>query len=479
MKGTMRMAYVSCAPCGVRQSTWGSGVHARRFRHNDSRQGVAQWRCEWWKQQVLACVPGTGGVHTSIVPRRQSLSSRFMRMTTTAASEADPSDSAAGTQAQASSEQTEQGDASRRLNATVREIFDAIDSINLRGNWVFDSGNYILLPPSGTRPKAVIHFVGGAFVGRIPHLTYQYFLESLAAEGFLIVATAYDIGLNHMLITDDILTKFDAVATGLALDYGALPVVSVGHSAGALFHALGLSLFPSCQRSAVVLISFNNNQLSDAIPLFKEALGPLISQAYASQDAIPQLRQSIQSLLRVPAQAEQFAQRVVESDVLPTFFKSQFLPTLRDARRIFEQIEPIFDDLAGGNQDFYPSPSDVELAIRARFSAEHVLAVKYGSDPIDATDKLVSFLSDPTDSAASSITGSTRQVLLRVLKGGHASPALQDPFLKNRIPFLENALPEALLGVREPARQCVLSEVEETVRIIAEWIDERLESNDI
>ena len=38
-------------------------------------------------------------------------------------------------------------------------------------------------------PKAVIHFVGGAFVGAAPQLSYRLLLESLAAKGLYVSHT--------------------------------------------------------------------------------------------------------------------------------------------------------------------------------------------------------------------------------------------------------------------------------------------------
>lgn len=34
--------------------------------------------------------------------------------------------------------------------------------------------------------QAMVHFIGGAFVGAAPQLTYRLFLETLAARGFVV-----------------------------------------------------------------------------------------------------------------------------------------------------------------------------------------------------------------------------------------------------------------------------------------------------
>ena len=38
-------------------------------------------------------------------------------------------------------------------------------------------GNWVLYPPEGRAPEAVVHFLGGAFVGAAPQLAYRTLLE--------------------------------------------------------------------------------------------------------------------------------------------------------------------------------------------------------------------------------------------------------------------------------------------------------------
>ena len=54
-----------------------------------------------------------------------------------------------------------------------------------RDDWQQVGGAWVLRPKSG-RPKAVVHFVGGAFVGAAPQLTYRLLLELLAAKQLLV-----------------------------------------------------------------------------------------------------------------------------------------------------------------------------------------------------------------------------------------------------------------------------------------------------
>lgn len=43
-----------------------------------------------------------------------------------------------------------------------------------QGAWV--------LKPRSSKPKAVVHFIGGIFVGAAPQITYRFFLERLSEK---------------------------------------------------------------------------------------------------------------------------------------------------------------------------------------------------------------------------------------------------------------------------------------------------------
>ena len=61
------------------------------------------------------------------------------------------------------------------------------------------------------------------------------------------------------------------------IEYGAVPVVGVGHSCGSLLHMLITSLFPDTPRAANALMSYNNRGVGEAIPFFEELIVPLFS----------------------------------------------------------------------------------------------------------------------------------------------------------------------------------------------------------
>ena len=57
--------------------------------------------------------------------------------------------------------------------------FMQVETIGLAGGWTEKLGNFLLKPPLSMKPVGVIHFLGGAFVGAAPHLTYRYLLDTL------------------------------------------------------------------------------------------------------------------------------------------------------------------------------------------------------------------------------------------------------------------------------------------------------------
>ena len=198
-----------------------------------------------------------------------------------------------------------------------------IQSLNISGRWVSDSGNFLLPPPNNTEVIAVIHFLGGAFVGAAPHLTYRYFLEYLCEKGYLIVATPYRLGFDYIDICDDILTKFDDVGVKLADMYGPLPVIGLGHSCGALLQTLITSLFPDTPRAVNVLLSFNNRPPNIAIPLFEELIIPISEDIMSESD----LSTNIRELLRINRGIfNQALSNFADSKLAPRFIKNDILP---------------------------------------------------------------------------------------------------------------------------------------------------------
>lgn len=114
-------------------------------------------------------------------------------------------------------------------------------------------------------------------MGASPQISYRYMLEKLAEKGFLVVATPYNLSFDHLATCDEVLTRFEDLAPTLAREYGALPVVGIGHSCGALLQLLITCLFPDTPRAANALLSFNNKPVTEAVPFFEEFFAPVFT----------------------------------------------------------------------------------------------------------------------------------------------------------------------------------------------------------
>nr|XP_027100558.1 uncharacterized protein LOC113719536 isoform X3 [Coffea arabica] len=184
-------------------------------------------------------------------------------------------------------------DIERLLTETVKQ---SQGDWRTSSNWSELEGAWVLRPRN-SKPVSIVHFIGGIFVGAAPQLTYRLFLESLAEEGILVIATPYASGFDHFLIADEVQFKFDRCRRLLQEPEQDLPCFGIGHSLGSVIHLLIGSRY-AVQRNGNVLMAFNNKEASIAIPLFSpvlvpmaQSIGPILSQVASS----PTIRLGIRS----------------------------------------------------------------------------------------------------------------------------------------------------------------------------------------
>ena len=136
-------------------------------------------------------------------------------------------------------------------------------------NWQEISGSWVLIPQ---QPIGIIHFLGGAFIGTTPNLTYRWMLEQLAKAGYVVIATPFLNTFDHTAIARSTLNRFESI---LERFYSSnqiqtyLPIYGVGHSLGSKLHLLIGSLY-GVERAGNILISFNNYPVKRAIPLIEQ-----------------------------------------------------------------------------------------------------------------------------------------------------------------------------------------------------------------
>lgn len=131
--------------------------------------------------------------------------------------------------------------------------------------WQSIESNWVLIP---TRPKGIVHFLGGAFLAAAPQISYSRLLESLANSGYLIIATPFlNTSFDHHQIAAEVYEQFEAAIDKLALF--DLPVFGMGHSMGCKIHLI-LSCIYQPDRLGNIFIAYNNYSAKKSIPFFRE-----------------------------------------------------------------------------------------------------------------------------------------------------------------------------------------------------------------
>lgn len=136
--------------------------------------------------------------------------------------------------------------------------------------WREVSGNWLYIPQ---QPRAIIHFLGGAFVAAAPSVTYKLLLEALGRRGYLIVATPFVNTFDHRAIAQEVLVTFDQALYYLEnrITLKRLPIYGLGHSMGCKVHLLINSLY-EVERAGNILMAFNNYSARRSIPFLEQVM---------------------------------------------------------------------------------------------------------------------------------------------------------------------------------------------------------------
>ncbi len=137
--------------------------------------------------------------------------------------------------------------------------------------WQEAVGNWFLVP---YQPRAIIHFLGGAFVAAAPHLTYRWLLEALYEQGYAVIATPFVNTFDHSAIAQETLITFEQGFTFLCRqrpELEDLPVYGLGHSMGCKVHLLIDSLY-GVSRAGNIFVSFNNYPARRSIPMLDQVI---------------------------------------------------------------------------------------------------------------------------------------------------------------------------------------------------------------
>ncbi|CAH2065515.1 unnamed protein product [Thlaspi arvense] len=343
----------------------------------------------------------------------------------------------------------------RRRARSVSLTVAAIGSYNRRNDKIYTRlDSCLVIPPPARfkKPRAIVKFLGGAFVGAVPELAYRanlkvkwdfrswdkflsfqvtgklfafsflpvYLKELLAKEGYLIVSVPYNVTFDHEQAAKQVYERFNScldviVSSGIPnanltpQDLAHLPVFSVGHSNGALLQVLTGSYFAEKIPKVNAIISFNNKSATEAVPYF-EQLGPLIQQMMPVVEASPVYKMARNASGDVLKGLLDTAGTILNNDQ----------EALKSFTKLVDQFPSLFGEVGQGVSEFRPSPLENRNCLKCSYSVPQTLLVQFNSDAIDETDLLEETLRPRIESFG----GTLEKVLL---SGNHLTPCLQDP----------------------------------------------------
>ncbi|KAB5553042.1 hypothetical protein DKX38_010353 [Salix brachista] len=326
----------------------------------------------------------------------------------------------------------------------------------------------VIPPPKGRKPLAIIKFLGGAFIGAVPEVTYSCLIELLAKNGYVVILVPYNVTFDHSQAANQVYERFNAclhllLQSGLphvgltASELAGLPLFSVGHSNGALLQVLTGSYFSENIPKANAIISFNNRPATEAVPYFEQGylkwahghvpLGPLVNQLMPAVEASP--------MYAMARSASGDAWKVL-LDTAGAIIPDSEQEALISLTKFVDQLPSVFGQVTQGISEFKPSPSENRDCCRNSYNVQHTLLVKFNSDAIDETDVLEETLKPRVES----IGGTIEKVQL---SGNHITPCIQDP--KWQVGYVYTPVDAIAQGLKTLS----LNETKVLSRTICDW----------
>ncbi|KAG2502253.1 hypothetical protein HYH03_000739 [Edaphochlamys debaryana] len=341
--------------------------------------------------------------------------------------------------------------ASRQVAVPVRAASTVLE---------LSTGAWVVAPP--VRSKGVVHFLGGAFAGAAPQVVYSLLLDTLAAAGYTSVAIPYAVTFRHDDNAHAMRQRFlDSVAELRASGLGEAappeaPCFGLGHSNGALLHMLIGSFYPGATASNIVM-SFNNKQVKDAIPI------PGLMEAVPG--ALQAARAAMGSLDALPLPLPRPDQLPTGGDVLRTM--ASFLPRdlgldaagqLSRAGLLLDQIPSVFNEVGNGATDFYPTPAESRAIISRSYSVSPTLLVRFSDDSIDESPEIAALIKPRLGSGCTLLT----------LPGSHITPCGGDLPLPAGVPSVFGPA-EAFAQVVKEQQQADIQRLARQLRVKGKW----------
>lgn len=331
-------------------------------------------------------------------------------------------------------------------------------------------GDCLVYSPA-TRPTAVIHFVGGSFIGAAPDLFYGYLIKLLVERGFLVVATLFDVTFDYVAMAATVQGRFSSClellcqrglpSAGLPPgEVSELPVFAAGHSMGALVIALiatqeGLaSSFGAPQGN--IVISYTNRRVS-YVAQNADQMGP----------ALAQLRGALQTgLASAPGILLAAAEQVLEAVERSSSSLQEYInPSAEEPLlRFAHAFTPIVSDVLDGRPDYFPSPEENLERISRSYSVPTSLLIQCTGDPIEDSPALEAALRKRVTDAGEPLI----RVQRAVVPGTHFTPLAQDPTWSVGDVFSPTDAAAAA------AKSAALSDIRNLVRVAANWVEDEI-----
>ncbi|KAI3995008.1 hypothetical protein MKX01_019822 [Papaver californicum] len=315
----------------------------------------------------------------------------------------------------------------------------------------------VIPPPMGKKPRAIIKFLGGAFVGAVPEVTYSLLIELLAKEGYVIISVPYNVTFDHSEAAKEVYERFNAcldtiLASGIpdanlaARDLFDLPIFSVGHSNGALLQLLTGSYYGEKIPKANAIISFNNRPASEAVPYF-EQFGPLVSQMVPIMEASP--------VYSLATSASGDAWRAL-LDAAGTIAQQYDQEARVSLNKFVDQLPSVVNQVTQGISEFKPTPAENRDCFMNSYSVPHTLLVKFSSDAIDETDVVEEILKPRIESVGGTLEKVT-------LSGTHLTPCIQD--IKWQVGYAYTPVD----AIAQSLKTLSINDIRVLARTVADW----------
>ena len=287
------------------------------------------------------------------------------------------------------------------LRSRLREVeLERASSRGKRGDdgWEEIDGSYVRAP-SG-RAWGVVHFIGGAVLGSYPHIAYDAFLSRVSDDaGVVVVATPYDLGVDHGKISRECATKLNrawaAFATREGYDLANTPVFAFGHSLGCKLHLVaacgdgegdGDGESAAAKRAGHLFVAFNNATAADSVRLLEKFAKELVRKR---------------------------AETATGGDASANAAFDGFMRNLPNLTAMAERAA------SAAGLDFTPSPAETLERAKRGFESPRATLLSFEEDDLDQNDELMEVLRHRY--AMTTVSGDVPVSAVR-LRGTHLTP---------------------------------------------------------